>query len=147
PERSVTSVVVYCLRKPRRRRVEANDSQSQIRGRDKSVLDDISPLPGTVGLRTVLRYAPFLEERSAKHADARRNCDRLLTGSCTVGAWLAQCGFWRKVGEMQKQMVRVRYKYLTRLALPRGLHRLSIINGLGESGTIGCSMMFQGIFR
>ena len=83
-----------------------------------------APLPGTVGLRTVLRYAPFLEERSAKHADARRNCDRLLTGSCTVGAWLAQCGFWRKVGEMQKQMVRVRYKYLTRLALPRGLEPL-----------------------
>src|SRR5262245_44556172 len=70
PERSVTSVVVYCLRKPRRRRVEASDSRSQIRGRDKSVLDDISPLPGTVGLRTVLRYAPFLEEGSTKHADA-----------------------------------------------------------------------------
>ena len=62
PERSITSVVVYCLRKPRRRRVEASDSRSQIRGRDKSVLDDISPLPGTVGLRTVLRYAPLLEE-------------------------------------------------------------------------------------
>src|SRR5215471_12589257 len=103
PERSITSVVVYCLRKPRRRRVEASDSRSQIRGRDKSVLDDISPLPGTVGLRTVLRYAPFLEEWSTKHADARRNCDRLLTGSCTMDAWLAQCGFWRKVGEMQKQ--------------------------------------------
>jgi len=117
PERSVTSVVVYCLRKPRRRRVEASDSRSQIRGRDKSVLDDISPLPGTVGLRTVLRYAPFLEEWSTKHADARRNCDRLLTGSCTMDAWLAQCGFWRKVGEMQKPMVRVRYKRLTRLAL------------------------------
>ena len=117
PERSVASVVVYCLRKPRRRRVEASDSRSQIRGRDKSVLDDISPLPGTVSLRTVLRYAPFLEEWSTKHADARRNCDRLLTGSCTMDAWLAQCGFWRKVGEMQKPMVRVRYKRLTRLAL------------------------------
>src|SRR6516165_6321301 len=42
PERSVTSVVVYCLRKPRRRRVKASDSRSQIRGRDKSVLDDIT---------------------------------------------------------------------------------------------------------
>ena len=42
----------------------------------------------------------------------------------TMDAWLAQCGFWRKVGEMQKQMVRVRYKYLTRLALPRGLEPL-----------------------
>jgi len=41
-----------------------------------------------------------------------------------MDAWLAQCGFWRKVGEMQKQMVRVRYKCLTRLALPRGLEHL-----------------------
>src|SRR5262249_54981332 len=105
-------------------RVEASDSRSQIRGRDKSVLDDISPLPGTVGLRTVLRYAPFLEEWSTKHADARRNCDRLLTGSCTMDAWLAQCGFWRKVGEMQKQMGPRSIKCLTRLALPRGLEPL-----------------------
>src|SRR5262249_5026787 len=46
PERSDTSVVVYCLRKPRQRRVEASDSRSQIRGRDKSVLNDISPPAG-----------------------------------------------------------------------------------------------------
>jgi len=90
-----------------------------------SVLDDISPPAGNgrladgPSLRTI-----FLEEWSTKHADACRNCDRLLTGSCTMDAWEAQCGVWRKVGEIQKQMVRVRYKCLTRLALPRGLEPL-----------------------
>src|SRR5262252_3566724 len=113
------------ISKPRRRRVEASDSRSQIRGRDKSVLDDISPLPGTVGLRTVLRYAPFLEEWSTKHADARRNCDRLLTGSCTMDAWLAQCAaFGEKLEMRQTEQSLNCLNALKSLALPRGLEPL-----------------------
>jgi nitronate monooxygenase/enoyl-[acyl-carrier protein] reductase II len=43
------------------------------------VLNDISPLPGTVGFHTVLRslHTPFLDEWSAKREDARRDRDRL----------------------------------------------------------------------
>ena len=43
------------------------------------VLNDISPVPGTVGYGTVLRSlpTPFLEEWSAKREDARRDRDRL----------------------------------------------------------------------
>jgi nitronate monooxygenase/enoyl-[acyl-carrier protein] reductase II len=43
------------------------------------VLNDISPLPGMVGYNTVLRslHTPFLDEWSAKRAEARRERDRL----------------------------------------------------------------------
>jgi enoyl-[acyl-carrier protein] reductase II len=43
------------------------------------VLNDISPLPGTVGFQTVLRslHTPFLDEWSSKREEARRNRDRL----------------------------------------------------------------------
>jgi enoyl-[acyl-carrier protein] reductase II len=43
------------------------------------VLNDISPLPGTVGFHTVLRslHTPFVDEWSAKREDARRDRDRL----------------------------------------------------------------------
>ncbi len=43
------------------------------------VLNDISPLPGTAGYRTVLRslHTPFLNEWSAKREQARRDHDRL----------------------------------------------------------------------
>jgi enoyl-[acyl-carrier protein] reductase II len=43
------------------------------------VLNDISPLPGTVGFHTVLRslHTPFVDEWSAKRADASRDRDRL----------------------------------------------------------------------
>jgi enoyl-[acyl-carrier protein] reductase II len=43
------------------------------------VLNDISPLPGTAGFRTVLRSLPtaFLDEWSAKRDQARRDRDRL----------------------------------------------------------------------
>lgn len=43
------------------------------------VLNDISPLPGTVGYHTVLRSLPtaFLEEWSAKREEAHRDRDRL----------------------------------------------------------------------
>src|SRR5712692_5580062 len=43
------------------------------------VLNDISPLPGTAGYRTVLRslHTPFLDEWSAKREEARRERDRL----------------------------------------------------------------------
>jgi NAD(P)H-dependent flavin oxidoreductase YrpB (nitropropane dioxygenase family) len=43
------------------------------------VLNDISPLPGTVGYHTVLRslHTPFLDEWSAKREEARRERDRL----------------------------------------------------------------------
>jgi enoyl-[acyl-carrier protein] reductase II len=43
------------------------------------VLNDISPLPGTVGFGTVLRslHTDFLDEWSAKRDEARRECDRL----------------------------------------------------------------------
>ena len=43
------------------------------------VLNDITPLPGTAGFKTVLRSLPtdFLTEWSAKRDDARRHRDRL----------------------------------------------------------------------
>jgi enoyl-[acyl-carrier protein] reductase II len=43
------------------------------------VLNDISPLPGTAGYRTVLRSlrTPFLDEWGAKREEARRERDRL----------------------------------------------------------------------
>ncbi len=43
------------------------------------VLNDISPVPGTVGFGTVLRSlsTPFLEEWSAKREEAQRDRDRL----------------------------------------------------------------------
>ncbi len=43
------------------------------------VLNDISPVPGTIGYRTVLRSlpTPFLAEWSAKREEARRERDRL----------------------------------------------------------------------
>jgi enoyl-[acyl-carrier protein] reductase II len=43
------------------------------------VLNEISPLPGTVGYHTVLRslHTPFLDEWSAKREEARRERDRL----------------------------------------------------------------------
>jgi enoyl-[acyl-carrier protein] reductase II len=43
------------------------------------VLNDISPVPGTVGFKTVLRslHTPFLDEWSAKREEARRDRDRL----------------------------------------------------------------------
>jgi nitronate monooxygenase/enoyl-[acyl-carrier protein] reductase II len=43
------------------------------------VLNDITPLPGTAGYRTVLRSlpTPFLDEWSAKREEARRDRDRL----------------------------------------------------------------------
>jgi nitronate monooxygenase/enoyl-[acyl-carrier protein] reductase II len=43
------------------------------------VLNDIVPMPGTVGFGTVLRSldTPFLNEWSAKREEARRDCDRL----------------------------------------------------------------------
>ena len=43
------------------------------------ILNDISPLPGTAGYRTVLRslHTPFLDEWSAKRDEARRDRDRL----------------------------------------------------------------------
>jgi nitronate monooxygenase/enoyl-[acyl-carrier protein] reductase II len=43
------------------------------------VLNDISPLPGTAGYRTVLRslHTPFLDEWSGKREAARRDRDRL----------------------------------------------------------------------
>jgi nitronate monooxygenase/enoyl-[acyl-carrier protein] reductase II len=43
------------------------------------VLNDIAPVPGTVGFRTVLRSigTPFLEEWEGKREEARRNRDRL----------------------------------------------------------------------
>jgi len=43
------------------------------------VLNDISPLPGTAGFRTVLRslHTDFLDEWSAKRDEARRECNRL----------------------------------------------------------------------
>ena len=43
------------------------------------VLNDITPLPGTVGYNTVLRslHTPFLDEWSAKREEARRERDRL----------------------------------------------------------------------
>jgi enoyl-[acyl-carrier protein] reductase II len=43
------------------------------------VLNDISPLPGTVGFHTVLRslHTTFIDEWSAKREAARRECDRL----------------------------------------------------------------------
>ena len=43
------------------------------------VLNDISPVPGTVGFGTVLRSlrTPFLDEWGAKREDARRDRDRL----------------------------------------------------------------------
>lgn len=43
------------------------------------VLNDISPLPGTVGFHTVLRslHTPFLDEWNAKREEARRNSGRL----------------------------------------------------------------------
>jgi enoyl-[acyl-carrier protein] reductase II len=43
------------------------------------VLNDISPLPGTVGYQTVLRslHTPFLDEWSAKREEARHERDRL----------------------------------------------------------------------
>jgi enoyl-[acyl-carrier protein] reductase II len=43
------------------------------------VLNDISPLPGTVGFQTVLRslHTPFLDEWSSKREEARSNRDRL----------------------------------------------------------------------
>ena len=43
------------------------------------VLNDITPLPGTAGFRTVLRSlpTPFLDEWSAKREEARRDRDRL----------------------------------------------------------------------
>ena len=43
------------------------------------VLNDISPLPGTAGYRTVLRslHTPFLDEWTAKREEARRDSDRL----------------------------------------------------------------------
>jgi NAD(P)H-dependent flavin oxidoreductase YrpB (nitropropane dioxygenase family) len=43
------------------------------------VLNDITPLPGTAGFKTVLRSLPtdFLTEWSAKRGDARRHRDRL----------------------------------------------------------------------
>lgn len=57
------------------------------------VLNDISPLPGTVGYNTVLRslHTPFLDEWSAKREQARRERDRLrnhitlLTAGQTAG--------------------------------------------------------------
>jgi enoyl-[acyl-carrier protein] reductase II len=43
------------------------------------ILNEISPLPGTAGYRTVLRslHTPFLDEWSAKREQARGNRDRL----------------------------------------------------------------------
>jgi enoyl-[acyl-carrier protein] reductase II len=43
------------------------------------VLNDISPLPGTIGFQTVLRslHTPFIDEWSAKREAARRDRDRL----------------------------------------------------------------------
>jgi nitronate monooxygenase/enoyl-[acyl-carrier protein] reductase II len=44
------------------------------------LLNDISPLPGTVGYNTVLRslHTEFLDEWSTKREEARRERDRLL---------------------------------------------------------------------
>jgi len=65
------------LRKLHRRGVEASIPKPNSRTRQKRPRWH-QPLPGTVGLRALLRYAPFLEEWSTRHADARRDCDRLL---------------------------------------------------------------------
>ena len=48
------------------------------------VLNDISPIPGTVGFPTVLRSIPtaFLDEWSAKREDARRDRDHLTRPDC-----------------------------------------------------------------
>jgi enoyl-[acyl-carrier protein] reductase II len=54
----------------------AADSEEAIK---VDVLNDITPLPGTAGFRTVLRslHTAFLDEWSAKREDARRERDRL----------------------------------------------------------------------
>lgn len=50
------------------------------------VVNDISPLPGTAGFRTVLRSLPtaFLDEWSAKPEEARRNRERLRSQIVTT---------------------------------------------------------------
>jgi NAD(P)H-dependent flavin oxidoreductase YrpB (nitropropane dioxygenase family) len=64
------------LRLPCRTKAAGAQSEDAIK---VEVLNDISPLPGTVGFQTVLRslHTPFLDEWSSKREEARRNRDRL----------------------------------------------------------------------
>ena len=59
-----------------KRAIAAAQSEDAIKA---DVLNDIAPLPGTVGFGTVLRSldTPFLNEWSAKRDEARRDRDRL----------------------------------------------------------------------
>lgn len=59
-----------------RKAIIAADSEDTMKA---DVLNDISPLPGTVGYNTVLRslHTEFLDEWSAKREEARRERDRL----------------------------------------------------------------------
>jgi len=54
---------------------------------------------------------------------------------------------WRNFGEVRDDRFLAELKALKSLALPRGLHQLSQINGLQKSGTPNCSRELLGFLR
>src|SRR5262249_45381163 len=88
-------------------------------------------------------------QRYTDAADKRRLADSGAAKDAAARGQSENIDYTNTAAQLHKHVAKLlkakRWKH--EMALPRGLHRLSFINGLGESGTTSCSMVFQGIFR